>query len=160
MMKFIPLIVLVAGTGAGIAGGIYLQPQGDEEALEVDITPATDGAKGELSDSETDVEFVKLNNQFIIPVVDRDTVRSLVVVSLGLEISSNETGSVFSAEPKLRDAFLQVLFDHANVGGFDREFTNFRNLDYLREALTATARSILGKAVVSVLITDLARQDV
>ena len=65
------------------------------------------------------MEYVKLSNQFVVPVVKGKTVVSLVVLSLSLEVPEGQKDAVFRREPKLRDSFLQVLFDHANIGGFD-----------------------------------------
>jgi len=104
-------------------------------------------------------EYVKLNNQFVVPVVARDMVTALVVMSLSVEIEPGRAENVYRHEPKLRDSFLQVLFDHANMGGFKGEFTNANNMDVLRAALTDVARATLGNLVKGVLITDIARQD-
>jgi flagellar FliL protein len=54
---------------------------------------------------------------------------------------------------------LQVMFDHANAGGFKGVFTDGANLILLRAALRETAQKLLGDMVVDVLIADLARQD-
>ncbi len=59
----------------------------------------------------------------------------------------------------MRDAFLQVLFDHANVGGFNGSFTDGTNLLTLRTSLKEAGGLILGPAIRDVLITDIARQD-
>ena len=48
-------------------------------------------------------------------------------------------------EPKLRDVFLQVLFDHANMGGFRGAFTRSDVLEPLRTALREAAQKHLGK---------------
>ena len=69
-------------------------------------------------------EYVKLNNQFVVPVVEDGRVAAMVVLSLSLEVEAGNTEAVYQREPKLRDAFLQVLFDHANVGGFCGSFTD------------------------------------
>jgi len=159
MMKFIPIIALILGAGAGAFGGLSLQPADGESQMESQESKAEKETEADLGDA-SDLQFIKLNNQFIVPVISNESVTSVVVVTLGLEVASGETTQIFSAEPKLRDAFLQVLFDHANIGGFEAEFTNARNLSFLREALTATAQDVLGVKVVGVLITDLARQDI
>lgn len=104
-------------------------------------------------------EFVKLNNQFVVPVVSDSMVSSLVVMSLSIEVETGLRETVFQREPKLRDALLQVMFDHANIGGFDGAFTEAGNLDVLRVGLTDMARQVLPKGVFGVLIVDLARQD-
>jgi len=67
---------------------------------------------------------------------------------------------VYNLEPKLRDTFLQVLFDHANVGGFRGAFTNSSNLDVLRQALFAAGKKVMGDTITDVLIVEIARQDV
>ena len=110
--------------------------------------------------SNEDAEYVKLNNQFVVPVVNDDRVDALVVMSLSLELEPGQRETVYAREPKLRDVFLQVLFDHANMGGFQGNFTSGSNLEILRKSLTEAAQNILGPIVKGVLIFDLARQDV
>ena len=66
---------------------------------------------------------------------------------------------MFAVEPRLRDAFLQVLFDHSNLGGFDGVFTSAANMRALRNALRTEAQRIIGPNVYDVLITDIVRQD-
>jgi hypothetical protein len=69
--------------------------------------------------------------------------------------------SVYRVEPKIRDAFLTVLFDHANSGGFDGAFTSSGSMEILRRALREAGQKAVGEAVVSdVLITGIVRQDV
>ena len=114
-----------------------------------------EGADGEKSVTE----FVKLNNQFVIPIIRDERVASLVVLSLSLETRVPMNDAVFNREPKLRDSFLQVLFDHANMGGFNGSFTDAEMLDVLRRSLRDVARRELGSEVENVLITDISRQD-
>ena len=55
---------------------------------------------------------------------------------------------------------LQVLCDHANIGGFDGAFTEAKMLNVLRSALREVAQRDLGSDVVNdVLILEIARQD-
>ena len=83
----------------------------------------------------------------------------MVILAISLEVAHGSADPVYAREPKLRDAFLQVLFDHANAGGFSGDFTDSSNLTFLRKALLETAQSILGDSVSDILISDLARQD-
>ena len=92
-------------------------------------------------------------------MVESGQVAALVVVSLSLEVTAGSTETVFAREPKLRDVFLQVLFDHANAGGFRGSFTDGSNLIVLRQALKEVAMQVLGDMVSDVLIVDIARQD-
>jgi hypothetical protein len=100
-----------------------------------------------------------MSNQFVVPVLKEGRISALVVLSLSLETAAGMRETVFAREPKLRDAFLQVLFDHANAGAFDGNFTASGRIDTLRRSLSEAARPILGAGVYDVLITDIARQD-
>lgn len=64
---------------------------------------------------------------------------------------------VFAQDPKLRDAFLQDMFDHANMGGLQSAFTDTANMKVLWCALREAIVDVLGDLVTDVLITDLAR---
>ena len=167
--KLLPVLLLCIGIAGGLGAGIALRPTSDaaahtetdtprkkEQAPERHKAPASDGH--DVQDG-TDKEYVKLNNQFIIPILRSDVVASLVVLSLSIEVDASQTELIYSREPKLRDAFLQVLFDHANMGGFNGEFTNATTMDILRMSLTEVAQSTIGNAVSNVLITEIARQD-
>ena len=145
--KLFPLILGLAGLGAGIGAGVFLRSAPQEHTATADAEP------------KVPPEYVKLNNQFVIPVVESGQVAALVVVSLSLEVTAGSTETVFAREPKLRDVFLQVLFDHANAGGFRGSFTDGSNLIVLRQALKEVAMQVLGDMVSDVLIVDIARQD-
>ena len=165
----LPAILGLAGLGAGIGAGLYLRPE--PEVTPDGATEHADGAAAEehatdeaeadthAEDDGTGPEYVKLNNQFVVPVVQEGRVAAMVVLSLSLEVAPGTTEAVYQREPKLRDAFLQVLFDHANVGGFSGSFTDGSNLVVLRTTLKEAAALVVGTTVRDVLITDIARQD-
>jgi hypothetical protein len=162
--KLLPIVLLIIGVGGGIGAGLVMKPAPVEH---VEINPCGDTPKekaGHASEAtaegESAKEYVKLNNQFVVPVVTSDKVESLVVLSLSVEVNLGQKEAVFAREPKLRDAFLQVLFDHANMGGFRGAFTNANNMEVLRNALRETAHDVMGELVSDVLIVDIARQDV
>ena len=173
MGKLIPLIMALMGAGVGIGAGLMLRaPSGGEEALQEcpqqpDNAHLKEGEREKHSESHGDngeeentkVSYVKLNNQFVVPVVKSGKVAALVVMSISLEVNEGGNEAVFAVEPKLRDAFLQVLFDHANAGGFDGAFTASNKMLILRDALRETAVRILGNTVRDIMITDIVRQD-
>ncbi|WP_224824217.1 flagellar basal body-associated FliL family protein [Cognatishimia sp. MH4019] len=154
MGKILPILMLALGAGAGIFGGKLMMPEPEPIATEEVATP-----KEAEPEEPSDVEYVKLNNQFVIPVIAEGRVISLVVLALTVEVKLGEREAVYAREPRLRDAFLQVMFDHANIGGFDGAFTNSSSMDTLRHALTTVAVESLGPSVKDVLITDIVRQD-
>lgn len=178
MMKLlIPIILLILGVGGGVGAGIMLAPAPEEAPAEGEETE-TDGEEGEETseegaedsaegeeetaeeeDSETGpVEFLNMTNQFVIPLVDGGEVNGLVVATIALEVVEGTIGTVHGLEPKIRDRFLQVLFNHANNGGFDGNFTDFRYIKSLKEELLRNAQVVAGKDVTDVLLLDLIRQ--
>ncbi|MFV2035183.1 MAG: flagellar basal body-associated FliL family protein [Halocynthiibacter sp.] len=164
MGKVLPALLALIGTGAGIGAGIALRPPPGElaqEAVGENTDQAAAGAAASGSKYETDpaTEDVKLSNQFVISVVEEGRVVALVVMSLSVEVVAGSKEMVYSREPKLRDAFLQVLFDHANTGGFQGNFTSGEKMLILRNALYEIARRTLGPVVTDVLIQELVRQD-
>lgn len=159
MRKILPLIMMLLGVTAGLGAGFFLRPP-PVEAAEDEAEAASDGqAPADESAEEPVSEFVKLTNQFIVPVVEKNRIASLVILSLSLEVTAGSTEQVYAHEPKLRDGLLQMLFDHANTGGFRGSFTDADNLVTLRSGLREVAQGVLGDAVKNVLITDMIRQD-
>jgi hypothetical protein len=163
--KLFPLLLAFAGLGAGVGAGLALRPPPSDVAAE-DVCGDT-GAMAEAhapEKSETDAsathDYVKLNNQFVVPVVEDGKVGSLVVMSLSVEVPTGQSETVYDREPKLRDAFLQVMFDHANTGGFGGSFTASTRMNVLRMALLEVAQKTLGASVSDVLIMDIVRQDI
>ena len=105
--------------------------------------------------------YVRLDNQFVVPVIEDGRTTALVVLVLSLEVEPGDGArdAVFAREPKLRDALLRVMFDHANAGGFSGGFTAGARIEGLRAALRERARAVLGPGLRDVLILDIARQE-
>ncbi len=168
----LPLILLIVGIGGGVGAGLFLSPpDAGTDAAEAAVEcpePAEDGvAHAEERPTPASAtgptegrDYARLNNQFVVPVVKNEQVVALVVLSLSVEVDTGHNQDVFSQEPKLRDSFLQVLFDHANSGGFDGTFTSTTNMRSLRNGLRESARRIVGGVVHDVLIVEIVRQDV
>jgi len=159
----LPLILLLVGVGGGVGAGLFLAPPAEEEPEIVCECPAPDGTEEEEEPLPVvlteEREYAKLNNQFVIPVVEDGDVAALVVMSLNLEVTVGSRAAVFATEPKLRDRFLQVMFDHANIGGFSGNFTSGTNMRALRNELLRVAQEVAGDQVTDVLVIDIVRQD-
>lgn len=166
MRKILPLLLALIGVGAGIGAGVILKPEPVEHTNVADCTPTEHVQDVEHAlavddhGNEIGPEYVKMNNQFVIPVVKDGKMSALVVLSISLEVSSGGKESTFQREPKLRDAFNQVLFDHANAGGFDGVFTKSHNMILLRDSLYEVAKKIAGPVVKDILFGEIVRQDV
>lgn len=172
--KLLPVLFLLIGVGGGIGAGIVMAPKetaAKDEKSEAKPEKTKEKSKKERSSKEkskksgkdgklSDFEYLKLTKQFVVPVVDSERIEALVTMSLSLEVTPGMTEAFYAIEPKLRDGFLQVMFDHANTGGFDGAFTESDNMKVLRKALLETARKNLGDDVSEVLIMSVNRQDV
>ncbi|MEM7546946.1 MAG: flagellar basal body-associated FliL family protein [Pseudomonadota bacterium] len=178
-MKKILIFLLVPLFAVGGAGaGFMLKPPvememeepSDDDAPAKAVAEMNDlSAQGEpaqpqmvsppLASGPPEVDYVKLDKQFVVPLVDENRVGGLMIITMALETEPGATDLVFAHEPKLRDEFLQVLFTHAQSGGFSGSFTDLKSMEDLRLALNATARSVLGDVFRSVLLTNMIRQD-
>ena len=147
--KLLPVLLGLVGLGIGIGAGIFLRPASEEHAM----------VEEEPLDPALAPEYAKLANQFIVPVMTKGKVSAMVILSLSLEVANGTTQEVYKIEPKLRDVFLQVMFDHANAGGFSGSYTDGANLLLLRKALLEAVMGVLKETVTDVLIIDIVRQD-
>ncbi|MGY6410062.1 MAG: flagellar basal body-associated FliL family protein [Alkalilacustris sp.] len=147
IVPLLALLGLVAGAAAGIA--LKPAPPPSEDAEEAPPVRAIPGLPS---------TFHAMDNHFIVPLLGPDRTRGLMVLSLSLEVVESELAAVRALEPRLRDAFLRVMFDHANAGGFDGHFTASGQVDALRKALREAAQS-LQPGVREVLIVDILRQE-
>ena len=168
--KLLPILLLLVGTGAGVGAGVFLRPTpapveeaepDNGDAAQAEVADTVQGGKEARAtkDGAANRDYVKMSNQFVVPVVADGAVSSVVLLALSIEVEAGHRDAIVLREPKLRDSFLQVLFDHANVGGFRGSFTDNNNLDVLRAALREVAIRDGGKHVTDVLIHDIARQD-
>jgi len=146
LRRLLPALPVLLGAAAGAVLGLVLRDPAGASA------PAP--APGEVAR-----DYVRLNNQFVVPVIEGGEVGALVILSLSIEAVAGASEAVYAREPRLRDAFLRVMFDHANAGGFAGAFTAGGALELLRAALRETARAVLGDIAIDVLIVDIARQD-
>ena len=164
MKALIPIVLAIVGTGVGAGAGIFLAPEPDKEVC--DPEPCEEkgdkedkGVDADKGDEESEADYLRLQNQFVVPVIREEVVSALVVLSLSLEVEPGSEDAIYSREPKLRDALLRVLFDHAFIGGFNGDFTESNRITALKVALLEAAQSVLGDLVSDILITDIVRQE-
>ena len=170
MRLILPVLLLLLGLGGGVGAGLFLgngttaetgdtaESQADDAEETAEGAPAPQG-DGLVMPANEGTEYVRLRNQFIVPVVRHGSVRSLVILVLTVEATTGGSDAVFQHEPRLRDSFLRVLFAHANAGGFDGQFTEAAAMAPLRSGLRDAAVAVLGDVARDVLIVDITRQD-
>ena len=178
MKLLLPLILLVVGTAAGAGAGFFLKPAPEPEEMHDETAKAEIACapgEGEMTadlpvkpievfedgqgGTTTEPEYVALEKQFVVPVITNEKLVGMMVVSLAVSVPPGQGDSVSSAEPRLRDKFLQVMFNHANVGGFSGNFTSTSNMRILRQDLLRVAPETVGNTALDVLVLDIARQE-
>lgn len=171
MRKILFAVLALLGLGGGLAAGQLLRPaeaphepetaghDAPADAHGAEAPAAAPDSHAAEADPEHLPEYVKMSNQFVVPIIDHGQIASLIILSLSLEVAPGKTETVYAVEPKLRDMILQLLFDHSNTGGFAGSFTDAENLIGLRRNLLEVVQTSLGSIVTDVLITDIVRQD-
>ena len=165
MGKLLPIILMIIGGAVGGGVGFVMKPPPEmacDEAMDTTDCEEkpSEAAAEEMIEDDADKYYLAMKNQFVIPVIREELVRSLVVLSLSLETSPDHSETLFSREPKIRDVLLQVLFDHSHIGGFDGAFTESSRLSQLKVALLEATQSVVGPIVTDVVITDIVRQEI
>lgn len=166
MRRLLPVLLMILGLGGGLGAGYVLRPAPEPvetvDAAEVTATPeGRTAAPPPIPPSQRPdgAEVVRLPNPFLVPLIGDGRVRAVVVVGLALDLAPGHVIDMPRDEPRLRAIFLQKLFDHANLGGFDGVFTGGEPLLTLRRGLLEAARGAFGAAIHDVLIVDLVRQE-
>jgi len=154
MKKLLPVILALVGLLAGAGAGWSLRP-GIERAAD----DTGDEAAAHYSPAPSNTETLRLPGQFVVPILEDGRVRMMVVLGLALELAEGHDVSLQRQEARLRAVLLQVMFDHANTGGFEGVFTSGEALLLLRRTLREAARAEIGVALHDVLITELLRQE-
>src|SRR6056297_2493476 len=122
MRLVLPLILALVGAGAGIGAGLFLAPPpasdggdappgaaalgeptgGEGATLEgmAALEAASEEAEASVAERPemAEIDFVRLNNQFIVPVLEEGRVRALVVLTLGLETRTGLRPTVYARE--------------------------------------------------------------
>ncbi|MCI5041756.1 MAG: flagellar basal body-associated FliL family protein [Donghicola eburneus] len=155
MKILVPAIMMIVGLGAGAGAGFFVPL--DPETLPFLHQKEASSIKM-LESHDVPTQIVKLNNQFIVPVIEDDGESSLVIMSLSLEVTDEKSDSVFDLEPRLRDEIMKVLFEHSSHGGFSGRYYTEDKMAVLRKYLLESAQDVIGEDVHRILITDLVRQ--
>lgn len=148
------VIGLIVGGGMGVGGAMFLSPPPSDSEM-----VSGDTVSEPQDEEESERAYADFSEQFIIPLMSDDAVEALMVVSISLEVNALDLQRVHDHEPKLRAAFLQSLFNHANNGGFSGNFTHFSTMASLKRELLYVAQDVVGETVSDILILDAVRQE-
>ncbi|MCC5993280.1 MAG: flagellar basal body-associated protein FliL [Rhodobacteraceae bacterium] len=155
--KLLPVLIVLLGVAGGVGAGLWLRPAPPPPDAEAQAETGAPLPLPPDAPSQGTALF-ELHDQFLVPLLREERLVSVIVMSLALEVAPPALDLVRRAEPRLRDRLLQVMFDHANDGGFHGVFTANNTMTLLRRLLLEAAQDVLGPDVVSgVLITDILR---
>ena len=169
MKKLIlPLSAILIGGAGGVAMALVdLGGSGEEPPTMTDeaATPCGDPAAAPEEEHAQPIETVDpteyavIGKQFLVPIIDGERLAAMMLVSLSVEVPEGQTEAIYAKEPRIRDALLQDLFTHANIGGFAGNYTEGDKMLILRRDLLASVRDIVGEVALDVLVLDIVRQD-
>ena len=175
MRRLLPVLLILLGLGGGVGAGVFLKPDevpppgagpdgaGGDAGKSEKTGPAIPepGATTEGTD-ETEIRertYVSVGTQTIVPVVDGDRTRALMLFELAVDVDPSAHDLAVMAEPRLRDAFLRALLKMSSTGAFNETYTEDWVIDELRRNLGKEARRFLGDALRQVLVLDVIRQE-
>lgn len=175
MRRLLPILLILLGLGGGMGAGLYLKPApGPKPEVGRTVARTGAGAKSgaghaipdpsdeEEGEDESEIKertYVSIGTQTIIPVVDGDKTRALMLFELAVDVDPSAHGQAVMAEPRLRDAFLRALLKMSSTGAFDETYTADWVIDELRRNLDIEARRFLGDGLREVLVLDVIRQE-
>lgn len=186
MRRLLPIVLIFVGLGGGLVAGVMSKPDAglsvpdgksvSSAAGEVATTDSTvdgdgktraipdpgtiDSATEESDDSEPkERSYVMIGKQTIVPVVEGQKTRALMLFELAVDIESSAHDLAVLLEPRLRDAFLRELLRMSSTGAFTKTYTEDWVIDEMRRNLSQAARQYLGDSLKEVLILDVIRQE-
>lgn len=178
--KFLSSLILVLAVVIGVSAADYVrnksaqnEPNGLKNSISIKMKksgkqkskkPKNNNhkkeAKGEKDKSASDaITYMKFKRQFVVPVMGNGKINSLVILNLNLELNSSAPTSLYTLEPKLRDAFMRELLSLSHEGVFSNDLTSPETYEKLRTTLLLASQDVIKEGVNNVLILDLVRQD-
>lgn len=115
---------------------------------------------GKESKSDGSTSFFSFSREFVVPLLTDGQVDSLVIINISLEVSPELSSKLFSMEPKLRDNIMTTLVGLSSDDETFRQLTTVRNYENIRSLVLANLRDEISRDIESVLIMDIARQDI
>lgn len=119
-----------------------------------------DNGHGKEAKSDGSTSFFNFSREFVVPLLSDGQVDSLVIINISLEVSSGISSKMFSMEPKVRDNIMTTLVALSSDDETFRQLTTVRNYENIRSLVLANLREEISRDIQSVLIMDIARQDI
>lgn len=102
--------------------------------------------------------YMKFSRQFVVPVVKQGRPKSMLILDVNIAIDSSFGESVYTYEPRLRDAMLAELLNLASQDMLPALLEDGDKMAATKQALLETAKTIIGDAAQDILILDIGMQ--
>ncbi|MEM9422662.1 MAG: hypothetical protein AAF986_09175 [Pseudomonadota bacterium] len=164
MANILPIIIVLIAVGGSGFAAMTLRG-GDAPSKEASYGGDHGKAGGGVHDVSAKGEdkvvtgYYKFQRDFIVPVMRKDYVDAVVLISFSVEMNEDEIEKIRPKEPRFRDAFMKTLLGLSHSGLFDSDITAPDVYDTLQSSLSETASSVMGEAAQGIVIVDFARQD-
>lgn len=168
--KLLPVIVILAAGIIGGGGGYFAKtqtakaasaPAGEDHAEAADDHGKKKKKKKGGHGAEEDVgatSYMRFGRQFVVPVVERGKPKTMVILDINIEVDNTLNESVYTLEPRLRDALLARMLELAAQGMLPQMLEEAEKMDATKAALLETSRTIIGDAALNILILDIGIQ--
>lgn len=113
----------------------------------------------EASTDPSKSEYYKFTREFVVPIMRDETVRSLVILNINLEVDAGMNNELFSMDPKLRDNIMTTLVGLGNDGVTLERMTSAESYETIRSMVKKNLSSVVASGIKNVLIVDLGKQD-
>ena len=166
MVKFISILLILTGICLGAGGGLAYEifranyPEIKNYSKLAVFVEDHLKSNPERPEEQLEFEVVEFKKPFIVPVIVNGQLQSLISLSLGVEVEPEYSLVLEHMKPKMRDLFLQIMFQHANAGAFSGVYTETERLAALRKNLLQIIEANIEFGVRDLFITDVARQEV
>ena len=149
MAKILPILLMLLGLPGAWGAGFCCAPRPPRSRAKSLRPPPIEAPVTDL---------YELEGQFLVPLSRMGASAPSWSSNWRWRLTMPPALTVADKEPLLRDRMLQILFDHANIGGFEGMFTANNNMALLRKSLLEAATQVMGDDVVfEVLITNILR---
>lgn len=171
IQKFLPVIIIAVAGLVGGGGGYFAKsmtsaaaPAASEDGPHEEADDGHGKNKsghggGHGEEDATSTTYMKFSRQFVVPVVKNGRPKAMVILDINIEVDGSYDESVYSLEPRLRDAFLTQLLALSSQGMLPQMLEDTDKLEYTKTALLETSREIMGDAALDILILDLGIQN-
>lgn len=182
--KLIPMVIVVVGAAGGTFGGQMLKsPAPSQAAVEHEDKGdhKSDDGHGEKSSHDKadkadkghggdkgkkagygggDAAYHNFSREFVVPVMEGDRVKSLVILNISLEADESLSAKLFSQEPKLRDNVMTTLIQLSSGTDVFENLTDAESYETIRTMVLKNLDSVVSTGIHNVLILDVGKQDI